>query len=62
MNPTVPTDPWSKGQHTELSHMYLGQRGTTKLAPKVGIELPENLQNPHADMCTFKHEHHARVL
>ena len=56
MNPTVPTDPWSKSQHTVLSHMYLGQRGATKLAPKVGIKLPENLQNPHADMCAFKHE------
>merc|ERR1719333_668293 len=23
MNPEAPTDPWSKGQHTGLSHMYL---------------------------------------
>jgi len=62
MNPAAPTDPWSKGQHTGLSHMYLGQRGATKLAAKVGIELPENLQYPHPDMCTIKHEHHAQVL
>ncbi|CAK0901655.1 unnamed protein product, partial [Prorocentrum cordatum] len=41
MNPRAPTDPWSKGAHTGLSHMYLGQRGATKLAHKV-CEVPDN--------------------
>merc|ERR1712050_270526 len=31
LNPKAPTDPWTKGTHTGLSHLYLGQRGTTKL-------------------------------
>merc|ERR1712110_247 len=34
LNPEAPTDPWSKGAHTGLSHLYLGQRGATKLAAK----------------------------
>ena len=39
--------------------MYLGQRSATRLAVKTGIELPENYQYPHADMCTMKHDIHA---
>jgi len=62
LNPDAPTDPWSKGSHTGLSHMYLGQRGATKNAAKAGVELPDNLKYPHPDMCTIKHEHHAQVL
>merc|ERR1740120_264937 len=62
LNPKAPTDPWSKGAHTGLSHMYLGQRGATKLAPKAGIETPANLKYPHPDMCTIKHENHANAL
>ena len=62
MNPEAPTDSWSKGAHRGLSHMYLGQRGATKLAAKAGVDLPENLQYPHPDMRTIKHENHAKVL
>merc|ERR1712224_194414 len=42
MNPRAPTDPWTKGAHTGISHMYLGQRGATKNAFKVVDDLPEN--------------------
>jgi len=62
LNPKAPTDPWTKGNHIGLSHMYLGQRGATKLAVKAGVELKENWRYPHPDMCTIKHEHHAQVL
>jgi len=62
MNPKAPTDPWSKGKHTGLSHMYLGQRGATKLADKAGIKVPDNMKYPHPDMCTIKHETHAQCL
>mmetsp|Transcript_128750 Transcript_128750/g.305474 ORF Transcript_128750/g.305474 Transcript_128750/m.305474 type:complete len:662 (+) Transcript_128750:95-2080(+) len=62
LNPKAPTDPWSKGAHRGLSHMYLGQRGTTKLAAKGGVEVPANLKYPHPDMCTIKHENHAQCL
>jgi predicted NBD/HSP70 family sugar kinase len=62
MNPKAPTDPWSKGAHTGLSHMYLGQRGATKLAHKVCEDLPDNYKYPHPDMCTIKHEDHAQCL
>lgn len=62
LNPKAPTDPWSKGAHRGLSHMYLGQRGATKLAAKGGVEVPENLKYPHADMCTINHENHANCL
>merc|ERR1712178_384692 len=62
LNPRAPTDPWSKGAHTGLSHMYLGQRGTTKLAAKGGVDVPENMKYPHPDMCTIKHENHAQCL
>merc|ERR1712110_608149 len=47
LNPKAPTDPWSKGAHRGLSHMYLGQRGATKLAANVGLELPDNYKYPH---------------
>jgi len=62
MFPEAPTDPWTKGSHTGMSHMYLGQRGATKLAAKAGVDLPENMVYPHPDMCTIKHENHAKVL
>merc|ERR1719436_751411 len=62
LNPEAPTDPWSKGAHTGLSHMYLGQRGATKLAAKAGVQVPENYVYPHPDLCTMKHEAHAQCL
>merc|ERR1712176_445315 len=62
MNPEAPTDPWTKGAHRGISHMYLGQRGATKLAAKAGVDVPENYVYPHADMCTIKHEDHAQCL
>jgi predicted NBD/HSP70 family sugar kinase len=61
LNPEAPTDPWTKGAHRGISHMYLGQRGATKLAHKV-VEVPENYKYPHPDMCTIKHEDHAQCL
>merc|ERR1719424_1562496 len=42
MNPKAPTDPWTKGAHRGISHLYLGQRGTTKLAAKGGVTVPNN--------------------
>mmetsp|Transcript_6013 Transcript_6013/g.9616 ORF Transcript_6013/g.9616 Transcript_6013/m.9616 type:complete len:665 (+) Transcript_6013:87-2081(+) len=62
LNPKAPTDPWSKGSHRGLSHMYLGQRGATKLAAKAGVDVPDNYKYPHPDMCTIKHEDHAQCL
>jgi len=62
LNPDAPTDPWTKGNHTGISHMYLGQRGPTRLAVQTGIELPENYRYPHEDMCTIRHETHAQCL
>jgi len=62
MNPRAPTDPWTKGNHRGMSHMYLGQRGATKNAFKVCDGLPDNYKYPHPDMCTIKHEDHAQVL
>jgi hypothetical protein len=56
MNPEAPTDPWSLGTHTGLSHMYLGQRGASKLAAKAAVNVPENYVYPHKDMCTIKHD------
>merc|ERR1711920_1115568 len=61
LNPEAPTDPWTKG-HTGISHMYLGQRGATKLAAKAGIDLPEEMHPDHPDMNTMKHEPHAKCL
>jgi predicted NBD/HSP70 family sugar kinase len=61
MNPAAPADPWTKGAHTGISHMYLGQRGATKNAYKV-CEVPDNYKYPHPDMCTIKHEDHAQCL
>jgi len=62
MNPEAPTDPWTKGAHRGISHMYLGQRGATKLAAKAGVKVPDNYVYPHEDMCTIKHEDHAQCL
>jgi len=62
MNPDAPTDPWSKGAHTGLSHMYLGQRGATKLAAAAGVDCPPEQTYPHPDMCTIRHENHAQCL
>ena len=42
LNPEAPTDPWTKGAHIGMSHMYLGQRGATKLAAKAGVKVPPN--------------------
>jgi len=65
MNPEAPMDPWTgkdgKG-HRGISHMYLGQRGATKLATKAGVEVPETQAYPHPEMCTIKHENHAQCL
>merc|ERR1719356_1386497 len=58
LNPKAPTDPWSKGAHRGLSHLYLGQRGATKLAKKGGVEVPENMVFPHEDVTNIKHENH----
>jgi len=62
LNPQAPTDPWTKGGHTGMSHMYLGQRGATKLAACAGVDVPPNYVYPHPDMCTIKHEDHAKCL
>merc|ERR1712051_1061794 len=62
LNPEAPTDPWTKGHHTGISHLYLGQRGATKLAAKAGVKVPDNYVYPHPDMCTIKHETHAQCL
>jgi len=62
LNPDAPTDPWTKGSHTGISHMYLGQRGATKLAAKAGVKLEDSLVYPHPDMCTIRHENHAQCL
>merc|ERR1712178_614870 len=62
LNPEAPTDPWTQGAHRGISHMYLGQRGATKLAAKAGVKVPENYVYPHPDMCTIKHEDHAQCL
>merc|ERR1712137_488734 len=62
LNPSAPTDPWTKGAHTGMSHLYLGQRGVTKLAAKGGVDVPANYVFPHPDMCTIKHEDHAQCL
>merc|ERR1711879_706006 len=62
LNPNAPTDPWTKGAHRGISHMYLGQRGATKLAARGGVKVPENLVYPHEDMCTILHENHAQCL
>merc|ERR1711971_1523560 len=62
LNPNAPADPWTKGAHRGMSHMYLGQRGATKLAAKAGVKVPQNLVYPHADMCTIRHENHAQCL
>merc|ERR1711862_361315 len=56
------SDPWTKGAHYGISHMYLGQRGATKLAAAGGIEGPEDQIYPHPAMCTIKHENHAQCL
>merc|ERR1740121_3407631 len=62
LNPKAPTDPWTKGAHRGISHLYLGQRGATKLAKKGGVDVPANYVFPHKDMCTIKHETHAQCL
>merc|ERR1719277_2433271 len=62
LNPEAPTDPWTQGAHRGISHMYLGQRGATKLAAKANIGVPPELAYPHPDMCTLKHEDHAQCL
>jgi len=61
MNPEAPTDPWTKGAHRGISHLYLGQRGATKNAHKI-TKVPDNYKYPHPDMCTITHENHAQCL
>merc|ERR1719359_446271 len=60
MNPKAPTDPWTKGAHRGISHLYLGQRGATKNAPKICDGLKDEWKYPHENMCTIKHEDHAQ--
>merc|ERR1712107_200348 len=62
LNPNAPIDPWTKGAHTGISHMYLGQRGATKLAACGGVEGPDEYMYPNPAMCTIKHENHAQSL
>jgi hypothetical protein len=69
LNPEAYEDPWTKkpGQtfagHRGMSHLYLGQRGATKLVKQAGLkDIPENLTYPHPEMCTIKHENHAKCL
>jgi len=69
LNPEAYEDPWTKkpGQtfagHRGISHLYLGQRGATKLVKAAGLkDIPENLTYPHPEMCTIKHENHAKCL
>lgn len=62
LNPNAPIDPWTKGAHTGISHMYLGQRGATKLAACGGVEGPDEYMYPNPAMCTIKHENHAQCL
>merc|ERR1711879_147856 len=69
MNETANEDPWTKkpGQtfagHKGISHMYLGQRGATKLVKAAGLkDIPDNLTYPHADMSVIKHDNHAKCL
>jgi len=62
LNPNAPTDPWTKGQHTGCSHVYLGQRGVTRFAGKAGLDVSKEMNYPHPDMCTMKHDIHAQCL
>ena len=62
LNPNAPTDPWTKGVHRGISHLYLGQRGATELAAKAGVNVPDNYVFPHPDMFNIKHETHAQCL
>lgn len=61
LNPEAPTDPWTKG-HTGISHVYLGQRGATRLAVKGGVDVPEEFRPDHPSMNCMKHEGHAKCL
>merc|ERR1711862_372297 len=60
LNPEAPTDPWQP--HRGMSHKYLGQRGTTKLAALGGVDIPEEMQPWHPNMNVMKHEPHAKCL
>lgn len=61
LNPEAPTDPWTNG-HTGLSHMYLGQRGATRLCTKGGVDVPPEERPEHPNMNTMRHEGHAQCL
>jgi len=61
LNPESKTDPWTNG-HTGISHLYLGQRGATKLAVKAGVDVPEEMHADHPNMNNMKHEPHAKCL
>mmetsp|Transcript_72594 Transcript_72594/g.192837 ORF Transcript_72594/g.192837 Transcript_72594/m.192837 type:complete len:730 (-) Transcript_72594:212-2401(-) len=60
LNPEAPYDPWTP--HSGTSHVYLGQRGATKLAVKGGVDVPPELRPEHPEMNTMKHEGHAKCL
>jgi len=60
LNPEAPTDPWQP--HSGISHMYLGQRGSTRLAAKGGVDIPEDFHPTHQNMNTMRHEPHAKCL
>jgi len=69
MNPEAEEDPWTKkpGQsypgHRGMSHMYLGQRGATKLVAAAGLEgIKPELVYPHEEMKVIKHDNHAQCL
>lgn len=62
-NPDAVRNPWDGGAHTGCSHMYLGQRGCSRFAGKVGVKgLPEKYVYGHPDTLTIKHEDHAQCL
>jgi len=60
LNPEAKTDPWNP--HSGISHVYLGQRGATKLAEAGGVDLPDEMKPWHPNMNTMKHEPHAKCL
>jgi len=60
LNPEAPYEPWTP--HCGISHMYLGQRGATKLASKAGLDVGAEMNYNHPSMNTTKHEPHAQCL
>lgn len=62
LNPEAPTDFWTQQCHTGLSHMYLAQRGATRLAGRAGLALPDELMPDHPNMNKPQHEPHAKCF